>query len=604
MLWKRRCAAVVLTNALAAGSLLLAACQLLADEKTSSSPPRSKAENLLRQALEQEVAGDAEGRGRLLNEAAAADPSFAPARWHLGEVRVGENWLPAADIERHAGGEADREYEVMRADAAGNSALLLKLARCCLKEQMADRARLHFWQVIAHPRASAGQIEDTARQLERVTVGGRILTRGDLKREQEREQAIAMAIARYRPILAEYQPVLDRDFGEQRDKAAAKLAAIDDPAVIPAIETYLSSHGEGFGEELMKLLARFPQFESTQTLVRFAVQSPYLSVRQRAIAELKERPRHDYLPTLLAGLVAPLRAQYQFQRDARGNIRYQQTLVQEKADATLVRHLEQLYRPQTKVITGKGRGEGQPIADLFNLYAEAMVQSDIAMEIARVQRLASASKLAADQKNDRVFETLAQVTGQQLPADARQWWKWWQDYNQVHYPKPTYQLYAYSIQPYYARAVAMSCFVKGTPVWTQAGLRPIESIRPGDRVLSQDPDSGELALKVVLQTTVRPPTEASTLNILGESITTTLGHPLWVTGQGWEMAQHVQPGDQLHGIKGILVVSTIDPLPNKVEAHNLVVEGFGTYFVGNCGVLVHDNTYRRPTRAIVPGLIP
>jgi hypothetical protein len=600
MLWKRRCAAALVTG----GSFLLAACQLLADEKSSTSPPPSSAEMLLRQALEQEVAGDAEGRARLLKEAAAADPSFAPARWHLGEIRVGEEWLPAAAIEKRAGEESESEYEVKRADAAGNSALLLKLARWCLKERMPDRARLHFWQVIAHPRASAGQIEDAARQLELVSVGGRILTRGDLKQEQEREKAVALAIARYRPILAEQQPALDRDFGELRDAAAAKLAAIDDPSVVPAIETYLGSHGEGFGEELMNLLARFPQFESTQTLVRFAVQSPYLSVRQRAIAELKERPKHDYLPTLMAGLVSPLQAQYQFQKDARGNIRYQQTLVQEKADATLVRHLEQLYRPQLAVFFGEGGGEGQKRADVFNHFAGAMVQSDIAMEISRLQLLANASKLAADQNNDRVFEALVQVTGQQLPADARQWWKWWQDYNQVHYPKPTYQLYAYSVHPYVARAVGISCFVKGTPVWTESGLRPIESIQPGDRVLSQDPDSGELALKVVMQTTVRPPTEASTLNILGESITTTLGHPLWVTGQGWEMAKHVQPGDQLHGIKGILVVSTIDPLPNKVEAHNLVVEGFGTYFVGNCGMLVHDNTYRRPTRALVPGLIP
>jgi hypothetical protein len=149
-----------------------------------------------------------------------------------------------------------------------------------------------------------------------------------------------------------------------------------------------------------------------------------------------------------------------------------------------------------------------------------------------------------------------------------------------------------------------SCFLAGTPIWTETGLRPIESIQPGDRVLSQDPDSGELAFKVVTGKTVRPPAGASRLDILGESITTTLGHPLWVTGQGWEMAKHLKPGDQLHGIHGILIVSTIDPLPDKIEAHNLVVDDFNTYFVGNCGLLVHDNTYRKPTRAVVPGLAP
>jgi len=40
------------------------------------------------------------------------------------------------------------------------------------------------------------------------------------------------------------------------------------------------------------------------------------------------------------------------------------------------------------------------------------------------------------------------------------------------------------------------------------------------------------------------------------------------------------------------------------EAHNLVIAGHATYFVGEKGVLVHDNTYRAPTQALVPGLLP
>jgi hypothetical protein len=32
------------------------------------------------------------------------------------------------------------------------------------------------------------------------------------------------------------------------------------------------------------------------------------------------------------------------------------------------------------------------------------------------------------------------------------------------------------------------------------------------------------------------------------------------------------------------------------------VDDFNTYFVGQQGLLVHDNEFRKPTRAIVPGL--
>jgi hypothetical protein len=33
-----------------------------------------------------------------------------------------------------------------------------------------------------------------------------------------------------------------------------------------------------------------------------------------------------------------------------------------------------------------------------------------------------------------------------------------------------------------------------------------------------------------------------------------------------------------------------------------VVDDDNTYFVGQSGLLVHDNEFRKPTRSIVPGL--
>jgi hypothetical protein len=37
-------------------------------------------------------------------------------------------------------------------------------------------------------------------------------------------------------------------------------------------------------------------------------------------------------------------------------------------------------------------------------------------------------------------------------------------------------------------------------------------------------------------------------------------------------------------------------------AYNLIVADFGTYFIGERGVLVHDNTPRESTASIIPGL--
>ena len=67
----------------------------------------------------------------------------------------------------------------------------------------------------------------------------------------------------------------------------------------------------------------------------------------------------------------------------------------------------------------------------------------------------------------------------------------------------------------------VDCLAAGTPVRTDRGLTAIEEVRVGDRVLSQDVETGELAYKPVLQTTVRPPKELWTVRFNDETIVTT-----------------------------------------------------------------------------------
>ena len=52
-----------------------------------------------------------------------------------------------------------------------------------------------------------------------------------------------------------------------------------------------------------------------------------------------------------------------------------------------------------------------------------------------------------------------------------------------------------------------ACFVAGTPVLTAAGHVAIEDIRAGDFVWAEDPETGEKALKRVVQTFVNETTE-------------------------------------------------------------------------------------------------
>ena len=146
-----------------------------------------------------------------------------------------------------------------------------------------------------------------------------------------------------------------------------------------------------------------------------------------------------------------------------------------------------------------------------------------------------------------------------------------------------------------------SCFVAGTKVSTLTGLAPIESIKPCDRVLAQDPVTGELAYKEVLATTVRRPSPIRKIDIGAETILTTRGHRFWLEGQGWRMAKQFKPGDRLHTIRGPVAIENLEDAEDQ-KAYNLVVADFHSYFVGEQRLLVHDNSVPRPAPGPTPGL--
>ena len=134
-------------------------------------------------------------------------------------------------------------------------------------------------------------------------------------------------------------------------------------------------------------------------------------------------------------------------------------------------------------------------------------------------------------------------------------------------------------------------------------MTPIEKIDVGDRVLSQDQETGELSYKFVLHTTIRPPSPTLRFGLGGEEIVATRGHPIWVVGKGWRMAKELEVGDRLCTLRGSVAIKYIKP-GIEGRAHNLVVDGFHSYFVESSRVLVHDNLARIPTPNTLPGFAP
>ena len=68
------------------------------------------------------------------------------------------------------------------------------------------------------------------------------------------------------------------------------------------------------------------------------------------------------------------------------------------------------------------------------------------------------------------------------------------------------------------------------------------------------------------------------------------------------MAKFLRTGQLVHTLGGAVRIRQIEE-DEEVQAYNLIVSDFHTYFVGEQGILVHDNTPREPTRAEIPGLV-
>ena len=138
------------------------------------------------------------------------------------------------------------------------------------------------------------------------------------------------------------------------------------------------------------------------------------------------------------------------------------------------------------------------------------------------------------------------------------------------------------------------CFVAGTPVWTENGLKPIEAIEVGDLVLARDEVTGETALKPVTDLIRRHDriiweVEVSDTAGVVHTFRTTDDHPWWLAGIGWARTDELEPGLAIstsdgRGVRVVAIRETAKTEPT----YNLEVADFHSYFVGESGVWVHN----------------
>jgi len=147
------------------------------------------------------------------------------------------------------------------------------------------------------------------------------------------------------------------------------------------------------------------------------------------------------------------------------------------------------------------------------------------------------------------------------------------------------------------------CFVVGTLIHTQNGLKAIEDIRIGEMVWARPEDgTGEAGYRRVNDTFTFEPklifeVTARAADGREETCRATGNHPFWIENSseetGWTAAEDLQTGGTLRLADGspATVVSLTDT--GALEpVYNFEVDGWHTYHIGKLGTWVHNTNCR------------
>jgi hypothetical protein len=390
------------------------------------------------------------------------------------------------------------------------------------------------------------------------------------------------------------------------------LLEIADPAAIPALENHLGTQEP---LSLVKVLSGMSAYQASLALAGLAVLSESADVRSASIEALRDRRKEDFVPPLIQMLKTPATGRALVSANPVAKSIVWQCLITQETQSQI--HIWKSTRgsvPLTLAISTSRQtmtlfgGDAQP-NDRYTLAAPPelgdflQVARSAGDELYAAQVAVDSSNDLTEELNRRVSTALSGVSGERNGTDPQEWWSWWDAYSGLQGTSKVIVEESEREVVHPVNVVQASCFQAGTLVWTESGVRPIEQIEIGDRVLAQNVETGELAYKPVLQTTVRDPRPLVKLNVGGESVTCTDGHRFWVAGEAWVKARDLKPQHLLHTARGTVSVESVTKA-DVDRTYNLVVADFHSYFVGKQAFLVQDLPLPPSTNCVVPGLQP
>lgn len=577
----------------------------------------------IRKVQELELAARNSERASALEAIHEAFPE-PTAHWLRGEVQVEQEWVPYRRVVDHGNRWAElHRYQKERSKRGDGIDDQFFLADGCRQHQLWDEERAHLHAVLVKDPEN----EEARQRLGQRKIDGHWVTSEDARNAQREFDEQRKAFDRWGKLVERHVKQLADRSEKRRESAQLALAEIRDPSAIPVVESHLGRGPEQQQLQFLTWVCELNSWKASAALARLAIGSSSAVVRVRAIQELKSRRPEEYVPTILGSMTTPISIRSTTQQNGDWLL-YSQHAESESQTRKYDAHYLARYSPQfLQHIVSLGVRTGFVSGGGIKLMQDPTISNSQdgkrAFAVLAAQSKAEVSDRNRDINvwNDRCSRVLSETTGVGNISAPQDWWAWWEDdqgtltvskdrvfaqYEEEWFVgrrrAPVTRRGVSPYMPVVGTSILLhsSCFVAGTPVMTEFGAKPIESIVRGDRVLSQDVETGELAFKPVYHTTVRTSPGSAIIQLAGDQLKCTPCHPFWVNGKGWRMARELAPGDRFHSIDGAVDVTGVD-VGEKVEVFNLHVGDFHTYFVGKNPVLTHDVTVRPPTDMALPG---
>ncbi len=195
------------------------------------------------------------------------------------------------------------------------------LARWCGTMHLAEQERAHWMQVLFDDPTNT----EAQSRLGLHWYQGNLLTTAQINAIADRRKSEEQQLAHWKPIVTRWRMILKRGSATEQAAIIDEMHAVTDVAVIPALE---AAEATGFAKapadrdpastfqrEAVALLGRLPGERAAYTLVQWSIMDRQSAMRTAAADELKRRPLHEFVPTLLAGLANPVQFDFSMSFD-------------------------------------------------------------------------------------------------------------------------------------------------------------------------------------------------------------------------------------------------------------------------------------------------